>query len=329
MEGEEVEPELSIIIVNWNGGALLRQCLRCLAEHPPSVVYEIIVVDNGSSDESVAWLQSDEAHALFGEAALQIIENPDNRGFARANNQAITATNSPLVLLLNSDADVSPGAIDTLIATLCSESRIGAVGPRLHNTDGTLQHSVWRNPPTVREILLNGSGVWRLLPKRMRGELLLGGHWDHDRKRDVPMLFGAAILARREMIEEVGALDERFHMYSEDVEWCLRIVRAGWRLVFEPAAVVTHHGGQSALRRWTSAEKRRLQLDTYFQFQQYALPRRQVIANQLAHYLVAWLQKAWRLLRGRPTAEIQVVLDAHREHLKRAMSVEAARPSRS
>jgi len=321
--------ELSIIIVSWNGGDLLRQCLRCLAEHPPAVSYEVIIVDNASSDESVAWLRSGEVQALLGEAPLLIIENPDNRGFAIANNQAIAASNSPLIFLLNSDADVTAGAIDSLIATLQSDARIGAVGPRLHNTDGTLQHSVWRNPPTVREILLNGSGLWRLIPKRVRGEWLLGGHWEHNQRREVPMLFGAAILARRAMVDAVGGLDERFHMYSEDIEWCLRIVRGGWRLVFEPTAVVTHHGGQSALQRWTSAEKRRMQLNTFFEFQQRSLPRRQVVANQLASYAVAWMNRTWRLLRGLPTEDVEMVLEVHREHVKRALREEPAPPSRS
>lgn len=311
--------ELSIIIVNWNGGELLRRCLRCLAENPPSVSHEVILVDNASSDGSAEWLLGGGARGLLGETPLRVVANDDNRGFARANNQAIALSSAPLVFLLNSDADATPGAFDALIATLKSHPRIGAVGPRLHNTDGTLQHSVWRNPPTVREILLSGSGAWRLLPSRLRGELLLGGHWEHDRRRDVPMLFGAAVLARREMIDEVGGLDERFHMYSEDIEWCLRIRRAGWRLVFEPAAVVVHHGGQSALRRWTSAQKRRVELDSFFQFQQYSLPRRRLIANLLAAYLVAWAQKGWRLLRRRPTDGVQLVLDAHREHLRWAL----------
>lgn len=318
--------ELSIIIVNWNGGELLRRCLGCLAENSPSVSHEVILVDNASTDESVPWLRAGGARELLGATPLRVVENDENLGFARANNQAIALTSAPLVFLLNSDADLTPGAVDTLVATLKSDPRVGAVGPRLHNTDGTLQHSVWRNPPTVREILLSGSGAWRLLPRRLRGELLLGGHWGHDRRRDVPMLFGAAILARREMIDAVGGLDERFHMYSEDVEWCLRIKRGGWRLVFEPAAVVVHHGGQSALRRWTSDEKRRVQFDTFFQFQQYSLPRRRVIANQLAVCFVAWGQKTWRLMRGRPTEDVQLVLDAHREYLRRALRGGPPRP---
>jgi GT2 family glycosyltransferase len=319
VRGRVVGVELSVIIVNWNGGELLRRCLRCLAENPPAVPHEVILVDNASSDGSADWLRSGGARALLGATPLRVVVNDENRGFAGANNQAIALSRAPFVFLLNSDADVTPGAVDALLATLRSDPRIGAVGPRLLNTDGTLQHSVWRNPPTVREILLSGSGAWRLLPPRVRGELLLGGHWEHDRRRDVPMLFGAAVLARREMIEAVGGLDERFHMYSEDIEWCLRITRGGWRLVFEPAAVVVHHGGQSALRRWTTAQKRRVQLDSFFQFQQYALPRRRVIANLLANCLVAWGQKTWRLLRGRPTDEAQLALDAHREHLRRAV----------
>ena len=317
--------ELSVIIVNWNGGELLRRCIRHLAAGPPSAPYEVILVDNASTDGSVEWLRSEEVRALLGAAPLRLVENAENLGFAKANNQGIRLSRAPFVFLLNSDADVTPGAIDALLAAVKSDPKVGAAGPRLHNTDGTLQHSVWRNPPAAWEILLGGLGAWRLLPKRVRGELLLGGHWDHDRRRDAPMLFGAAILVRRETIDAVGALDERFHMYSEDIEWCLRIRRAGWRLVFEPAAVVVHHGGQSALRRWTRAEKRRVELDTFFQFQRYSLPRRKLIANELACLIVAWGQRAWRLLRGRPTAEIQVALDAHREHLKAAVREGAAR----
>jgi GT2 family glycosyltransferase len=324
-----VEPEISFIIVNWNGGELLRRCFRCLVESLPSVPYEIILVDNASSDESLTWLRSPEVRNLLGETPFRIIENEQNLGFAIANNQALKESKAPFVFLLNSDADLTPGAVDTLLATIKTDSRIGAVGPRLLNSDGTLQHSVWRNPPTAWEILLNGTGAWRLIPRGLRGRLLLGGHWEHNRKRDVPMLFGAAILARREMVEKVGGFDERFHMYSEDAEWSLRIRRNGWRIVFEPAARVVHHGGQSALQRWTSSEKRRIQLETFFQFQQYSLPRYQVIANELAMYFVAWGQRAWRFVRRRPTDDFEMFLAVHRENLRRLIRENATTSLRS
>jgi GT2 family glycosyltransferase len=314
-----MDVELSIIIVNWNGGELLRRCLQSVAQHPPSLPYEIVVVDNASSDESVNWLRSAEVAALLGDVPLHLIENAENVGFSRANNQAIAARTAPLLFLLNPDTEVLPGAIDTLIATLRSGARIGATGPRLLNKDGTLQHSVWRNPPAPWEIIISGTGLWRLIPHRMRGHLLLGGHWDHATRRVAPMLFGAAILARREMIDEVGGLDERFHMYGEDNEWCLRITRAGWQLVFEPAATIIHYGGQFSLQRWGSREKLRVQLNSYFDFQRRCLSRSHMLANLLAGCLVMSAHKLWRGLRHRPADDVALVLAMHWANLKRML----------
>jgi glycosyltransferase involved in cell wall biosynthesis len=161
---------LSIIIVNWNGGELLKQCLASVAEWPPSCPYEIIIVDNASSDESVSWIKSSEAQSLFRANKLDLIENRENVGFSKANNQGIARSAAPLLLLLNPDTKVRPGAIDRLCATLRSDARIGACGPRLLNSDGSLQHSVWRNPPTPWEIIVSGAGLWRLMPKKLRGE---------------------------------------------------------------------------------------------------------------------------------------------------------------
>jgi GT2 family glycosyltransferase len=311
--------ELSIIIVNWNGGELLRSCLKSVAQAPPSVSYDIVVVDNASSDDSVAWLRSADVATLLPGIDVHVIENADNAGFARANNQGFAYTRAPLLFLLNPDTEVKPGAIDTLIACLNSDTAIGACGPRLLNTDGSLQHSVWRNPPTASEILITGLGLWRLIPRGLRGRLLLGGHWDHATRRAVPILFGAAILARRQMIDEVGGLDERFHMYGEDYEWCLRITRAGWQLIFEPAADVTHHGGQFSLQRWSSMEKLRVQMDAGFQFNRYCLTRGQSIANVAATCFVSFWQKSWYKLRGRPAEAVEIIWEVHLAELKRLL----------
>ncbi|HXL79349.1 MAG TPA: glycosyltransferase family 2 protein [Pyrinomonadaceae bacterium] len=311
--------ELSIIIVNWNGGELLRRCLRSIAQAPPSVAYDIVVVDNASSDDSVAWLRSAEARALLPGIAVHIIENADNAGFSKANNQAIAYSQAPMLFLLNPDTEVTTGAVDTLIACLNSNERIGACGPRLLNTDRSLQHSVWRNPPSAWEIVVSGIGLWRLIPRRLRGELLLGGHWDHATRRAVPMLFGAAVLARRAMIDQVGGLDERFHMYGEDNEWCLRITRAGWLLVFEPDAAVVHHGGQFSLLRWDSSEKLRVKLNSSFDFQRRCLSRSQVIANLLAGSAVMTAQRLWRKLRRLPTQDVTITQEMYWVELKRAV----------
>ncbi len=137
-------PDLAIIIVNWNGGEFLRKCLDSLVQFPPTISHEVIVIDNASTDGS--------AQATRSYPGVRLILNTENVGFGRANNQAFAATAAPLLFLLNSDAEVHEGTLDTLVATINESEKIGAVGPRLLNTDGTLQPSVWRNPPSPGEI---------------------------------------------------------------------------------------------------------------------------------------------------------------------------------
>lgn len=312
--------ELSIIIVNWNGGEFLRRSVESVIASPPSLEYEVVVVDNASADDSVALLRASEpARGLADQGRLRIVENLENRGFGQANNQAFALTDTPFLLLLNPDAEVTQDSIDKLIATVRSGARVGAAGPKILNADGSLQISAWRNPPAAWEILLSQMKLYLLLPRRFRGELLLGGHWDHSSQRSVPMLGGAALLVRRTVIEEVGGFDERFHMYGEDNDWCLRIVRAGWQLVFQPAAVILHHGAQSSLKRWTNLEKLRIQLEANYFFQQHSLPRRRLITNQLASYVTASGQHLWRRLRGVHAPDVKLAREIHWEHLKRAL----------
>ncbi len=312
--------ELSIIVVNWNGGALLGRCVESVAARPPSVGFELIVVDNASSDDSLALMRAGEgARALAEGGRLRVVENEDNRGFGRANNQAFGMTRAPLLFLLNPDTEVTPGAVDTLIETVRSGARVGAAGPKLLNADGSLQVSVWRNPPAAWEMLLTGLRLHRLLPRRVRGELLLAEHWDYGRRRAVGMLSGAAMLVRREVLDEVGGFDERFHMYGEDNEWCLRMVRAGWALLFEPAAVVMHHGAASSLKRWDEHEKLRVQAAAFLDFQRHCLPRRRRVSNLLASCFLLALQRAARRLRGRESRDVEATLELHAADLKRAL----------
>ncbi|MDQ3652430.1 MAG: glycosyltransferase [Acidobacteriota bacterium] len=311
--------ELSIIIVNWNGSEFLRRCIESIAKAPPQVSYDIIVVDNASTDDSVRWLRSDEAKMCLGKARLHVLENAENLGFSRANNQGIEHSKALFLFLLNSDTEVRPGAIDALIATLKSDERAGMCGPRLVNPDDSLQPSVYRNPPAAWEILLSGSRLYRLLPAGVRGELLLGGHWDHARRRRVPRLSGAAMMVKREVIDSVGGLDERFHMYGEDVEWCLRIARTGWLLIFEPDAIVMHHGSQSSRKRWDNLETERRIIDGQLRFQRYCLSRWRLISNLLASSAVASTAHTWRSIRGRSTDKTGMALGLYAKHLKEAL----------
>lgn len=312
--------DLSVIVVNWNGGGLLKRCVETVIDSSPAVAYEIVVIDNASADDSVAQLRESEAVApLVERGQLRIFVNSENRGFGAANNQAFKLTCSPFVFLLNADTEVPPRTIDILLQKLAADPTIGACGPRMLNSDGSLQVSVFFSPPRVWHTVLSQLWLYRLLPRRMRGELLLGWHWGHDRERCVPMLGGAAILARREVIEKVGGFDESFHMYAEDNEWCWRITKSDWRLMFVPEAVLLHHGAQSSGKRWTPDDQIRVRLRAGFNFEHKVLPRWRLTANQLANYLVVTVQIAGRKLLGVAHPELEVIREMHREHLKRAL----------
>jgi len=313
--------DLSIIVINWNGGRLLSRCIETIVSSAPKVSYEIVVIDNASSDESLDELRaSDVVAPMIASKQLRIIFNSENRGFGAANNQAFALTDSPFVFMLNLDTEVPPGTIDTLIHKLTSDPKIGACGPKMLNADGTTQTSVYFNPPRVWHTILSQLWLYRLLPRKLRGELLLGWHWRHDRERSVPMLGGAAILAKREMIEQVGGFNERYHMYSEDSEWCWRITQKNWRLVFVPDAILLHHGAQSSGKRWTPADQIRVRMNAGFNFERQVLPRWRLAANQLANCLVVTVQVAGRKLLRIHDPELDVIMEMHREHLRRALS---------
>ena len=319
-------PELSIVVVNWNGGSLLRGCVESIVNSGTTTSFEVVVVDNASDDDSLALLESSTAaESLVAKQQLRVIRNSENLGFGSANNHAFAFTDSPFLFLLNPDAEVRPGTIDRLLETIRCDPKIGGCGPKILNTDGSIQASVYFNPPRAWYTFLWQLKLYLLLPPRIRGEMLLGRHWSHDRRRDVPMLTGAALLVRREMIEEVGGFDERFHMYGEDNEWCWRINRAGWRLVFEPTGEVIHRSGQSSTKRWSKEEKIRIQLESEFQFEQMALSRWGLFTNQLANFLVVSAQIGARRMRsvtvperGLTDPELLLLKQIHKQNLKRS-----------
>ena len=313
-------PELSIIIVNWNGGTLLRRCVETIVSSEPGTSYDIIIIDNASADDSLDQIRRSESlQQLFASEEIRIVKNTENRGFGAANNQGFALTDAPFLFLLNLDTEVRPGTIDTLLRTIKSDETFGVCGPKILNSDGSLQISAFFNPPRVWHTILSQLKLYHLLPHRLRGELLLGRHWDHDRLRSVPMLSGAAMLARRKMIDEVGGFNERFHMYSEDTEWCWRITKTNWKLMFVPEAVLLHHGAQSSIKRWSSRERLKVRLEANFNFEHMVLPGWRVAANQLTNYLIVCTQIAGRKLLGVNVPELYWVRDIHREHLKRSL----------
>ncbi len=237
-----MSPDLSVIVVNWNVRDLLRCCLASvLYPHPhtptPPPSLEIIVVDNASTDGSVEMIRAE-----FPQVSL--IANADNRGFPAANNQGIAAAQGRYVLLLNPDTEIVGDALTTLVRYMDTHPDVGMVGPQLLHPNGCVQSSR-RRFPTLATLFLESTWLESWAPRSLLRRYYFLDQPD-DVTLDVDWITGAAMLTRREAIQQVGGLDESFFMYSEELDWCRRVKAAGWRVVYHPAAQVVHHVGQSS-----------------------------------------------------------------------------------
>lgn len=227
---------LSIIIVNWNTLELLTQCLKsipALRDDSTENEIEVLVVDNASSDDSAQYVRDNFP-------LVKLIENDQNVGFAQANNQAILKSQGKYVLLLNPDTEMIADTIEILLNFIEEHPEVGAVGPRILNPNGSLQESCYPEPTLKREL-------WRLLHLdwlRPYGVYRMDS-WPLNQNRPVDVLLGACLLLRREVLEQVGLLDENYFMYSEEVDLCFRVRKAGWQIVWVYDAQIVHYGGQS------------------------------------------------------------------------------------
>ncbi|HVL69219.1 MAG TPA: glycosyltransferase family 2 protein [Vicinamibacterales bacterium] len=249
-----MRPRLSIVIVNFNGRGHLERCLASLAAHPPSVAHETVVVDNASTDGSAALVR--------GWPAVRLIELPANVGFSAGNNAGIRATSGELVLLLNNDTVVPAGALDTLVARLEAHPAAAIAGPRLVDGDGAAELSFGPMISPLGELrqkLIVGAGERGLRPARW----LIGRATR--RERYVDWVSGACLLVRRAVAEEVELLDERFFLYTEDVDFCASVRARGWKVLFTPAAEIVHLRGRSraTAARLANAAYRRSHLAFY------------------------------------------------------------------
>jgi len=227
-------PRVSAVVVSYNTREDFRRCLASLRAHS-GIPCRVVVVDNASTDGSADLVEKE-----FPEARL--IRNRENVGFSRANNQALREAAGAYALILNSDAELTPGALPALVARLDARPRLGAAGPRTLSPDGTVQVSFgpalmplaeWRQRRLVRGVKARDPAA--LKEAQARAGVEHEPHW----------LSGSCLLARKEALDAVGGFDEGFFLYEEDVDLCLRLRRAGWGVLFTPAAEVVHHLGRS------------------------------------------------------------------------------------
>jgi GT2 family glycosyltransferase len=226
---------LEIVIVSHGAEALLRRCLRSLAEHPLSEgEMRVTVVDSGSPDGTPDMVE--------GEFPAVRLLRRENIGFSAANNLVLRQSHAKAVLLLNPDTEVYAGTLDAALARLRSDERIGMVGVKLVTESGELDHACKRSFPTPLSALGHFAGVG--------GSQYRAGHLGDDEPGEVDAVNGAFMLCRAEAIREVGLLDEGYWLYMEDLDWCHRFWDAGWKVFYEPTGVALHvKGGSSAQRR--------------------------------------------------------------------------------
>jgi GT2 family glycosyltransferase len=226
---------LSIVIVNFNARADLENCLRSLAEAPPAIPHDVTIVDNASTDGSPAAVRS-------GWPAVRLIELAKNVGFSAGNNAGIRATRGELILLLNNDTIVPPGAIDRLVARLQAHREAAVAGPRLVDGSGRLEISF--GPMISPFAELRQKTIGRLYDRGF-GPVERWAARASSRERYVDWVSGACLLVWRDYAEAVGLLDERYFLYTEDVDFCASIRAKGRRVLFTPDAQITHLRGRS------------------------------------------------------------------------------------
>ncbi len=230
--------DLSVVIVSWNTRELLQACLASVfadLSGSPQLSGEVWVVDNASSDGSPRMVREEYPQ-------VRLIENRENAGFARANNQAIPLSRGRWVALLNSDTRVCPGAFAAMLRVADADPEVGVVGPLLLNGDGTIQPSWSRFVGPIREFL--GRHDRSEAPPELRGARVappqapppFSAGW----------LGGACLVARRAAVEQADLLDEGYFMYCEEMDWCRRFRHSGWEVKLVPEARVVHLGGQSS-----------------------------------------------------------------------------------
>lgn len=232
--------DLSIIIVSWNTKRLLQECLESVYAQTKDITFEIFVVDNASSDGS-----ADMVREAF--PVVHVIENRQNQGFSRANNQAIKISSGKYIALLNPDTLLIEDVFSPLVRYADRHDEIGAIGPKLICRDGkTIQYSCARKLPTLYHSVCHQAGLINRFPKSRLFSGTTMSYWDHETSRSVECLSGACMVVRKTAVDDIGLMDENQFMYADEVDWCRRLLDAGWKVYYDSAANIIHYGGESS-----------------------------------------------------------------------------------
>lgn len=272
--------DLSVVIVNWNAKDFLLDCIQTIVDQTLQYSFEVIVVDNASSDGS-----AEAVRKRF--PSVQIICNESNVGFAKANNIGIKRSTGGYICLVNSDIKLVHGCLDMMCDYMRKHPEVGLLGPQILNKDLSIQHSC-SELPSLRSTLMHALALDKLFPRLRFFRTRFMNDFDYRSPRNVEVLSGCLLMARRDALEVVGLLDERFFFYKEDVDWSKRFNDAHWQVMFYPEPKAIHFGGGSSSLAPTRfrIEMERANLK-YWQKHHSWLAQKLMIAFGLIHY---WLR---------------------------------------
>jgi GT2 family glycosyltransferase len=245
---------IRIIVVSWNNSVTLQNCLESIKKADPSLVPSVILIDNHSTDGSIASIKKS-----FPE--ISIIENPENLGFAKGVNQGLQKMDTKYILLLNPDTQIFPDTISQLVEFLEKEPKVGIVSPKVLAPNETLELSFGAFPTPWTEYIQRKryyqlerkeSGILKWLEEQTNSAL------------DVDWVSGVCLLTRREVIEKIGLLDEHYFMYFEDIDFCHRTKDAGWRVYYVPSSQILHDRGTGMRQNFAGIKAEYRKSQTYY-----------------------------------------------------------------
>jgi len=256
---------LSIIIVNWNVKKLLEKCLNSIFKNVDGLDYEVWVVDNNSADGSREYLKS-----LIGHNEnLKVILNEQNIGFAKANNQALKEAQGEFVLLLNPDTEIIGDALQKTVQFMQYNQDCGVLGSKLIGRDDKIQKSV-RSFPTIPSQVMIFLKFHRLFYKVKILKDYFQTDFNYEKVSEVDQVMGAFLMTKKEVLEKVGLLDEKFWLWFEEVDFCKRVKEEGYKIIYYPNAAIFHHGAQSFRQMLSCPKQRTYNRSTIYYFKKHS-----------------------------------------------------------
>ena len=311
-------PTVTALVVSYEVRDHVDRCLRALERHAEGVELDVVLVDNASTDGTVAMV-------LAEHPRVRVLENRANVGFAPANNQALAHATGEYVLYLNPDTEVGPGALRRCAEALGADATLGMVGCRLLYPDGRIQYECARRAYRLGDLLMESVYLHRLFPRHpLFGRQLLGD-WDHEESRDVEGISGAFMMLPRRLAEELGGMATEVFAYHEDMDLSLRVRQRGLRIRYLADVWTVHHTSRSSLGRWREPGWALLELETNIRLIRQLQGRAAAAAARGVYFLRSQLRLGLAgvggVLPSRIRARYPTVFSASRHALQLAWSV--------